>query len=73
MLAARWADDIRMKDRLQNRGPWHYINLAFKPEGQPDSVRTKPPAKVNILTALTENERIGKAGSTPTERSIALT
>ena len=73
MLAARWADDIRTKDRSQNRGPWHYINLPFKPEGQPDSVRTKPPAKVNILTALTENERIAKNGSTRSERSIALT
>src|SRR5262245_12187719 len=29
MLAARWADDIRTKDRSQHRGPWHYINWPF--------------------------------------------
>jgi len=45
MLATRWADDIRMKDRSQNRGPWHYINLPFKPAGQPNSVRTSHPRK----------------------------
>ena len=29
MQVARWPDDIRIKDRQQNRGPWHYINLAL--------------------------------------------
>jgi S1/P1 Nuclease len=33
MQAARWADDIRMRDKQQHRGPWHYINWSFKPEG----------------------------------------
>src|SRR5262249_42903790 len=35
MQAARWADDIRTRDKAQNRPSWHYINLPFKPEGQP--------------------------------------
>jgi hypothetical protein len=35
MQAARWADDIRTQDKAQNRSPWHFINLPFKPEGQP--------------------------------------
>src|SRR5215471_20107593 len=39
MLAARWADDVRTQDHDQNRGPWHYINLPFKPDGQPDIIR----------------------------------
>jgi hypothetical protein len=39
MQAARWADDIRTKDKAQNRPSWHYINLPFRPEGQP---RFKP-------------------------------
>jgi hypothetical protein len=30
MLATRWPDDIRIKDRAQHRGPWHYINFPFK-------------------------------------------
>ena len=52
----------------------HYINLPFKPKGQPDSVRTKPPAKVNILTALTENERIAKSTTDdPRNAQFALT
>jgi S1/P1 Nuclease len=37
MQAARWPDDIRFRDRQHHRGPWHYINLPFKPEGQPAS------------------------------------
>ena len=31
MQAARWADDVRSRDKAQNRPPWHYINLPFKP------------------------------------------
>src|SRR5262245_64553136 len=41
MHATRWADDIRTRDKAQNRPPWHFINFPFKPEGQPASVRTK--------------------------------
>ena len=37
MQAARWADDIRIRDKAQNRPSWHYINWPFKPAGQPDS------------------------------------
>jgi hypothetical protein len=54
LLAPRWADDIRTRDRSQNRGPWHYINLPFKPNKQPASVITKTPAAANLLTALVE-------------------
>jgi hypothetical protein len=56
MQAARWADDIRAGDKAQNRPPWHYINLPFKPEGQPANVQIREPDAVNILTALAENE-----------------
>jgi hypothetical protein len=30
MQAARWADEIRFRDRQHHRGPWHYINWPFK-------------------------------------------
>ena len=50
MQAARWADDIRMRDKQQHRAPWHYINWPFKPEGQPAGVQVKEPEPVNILT-----------------------
>ena len=58
MQAARWPDDIRMRDRQHHRGPWHYINFPFKPNGQPDSVQTRDPEQVNIVTAMAENESV---------------
>jgi hypothetical protein len=73
MLAARWADDIRTKDRSQHRGPWHYTDFPFKPDGQPASVIIKPPPAVNILTALAENEPIAKTDNNAGKRAIALT
>jgi hypothetical protein len=72
MQAARWADDIRTQDKAQSRPSWHYINLPFKPEGQPPSVQIRDPDPVNILTALHENERIVKKESDPERRAIAL-
>ena len=49
MQAARWPDDIRIQDKAQNRPSWHYINLPFKPDGQPADLRIKEPEPVNIL------------------------
>jgi len=73
MQAARWADDIRTRDKTQNRPPWHYINLPFKPERQPDNVQTREPEQVNILTALAENERVVRNNSSDAgQRAIAL-
>ena len=72
MQATRWADDIRMKDKAQNRPPWHYVNLLFKPEAQPDSVQTREPEPVNILSALVENERAVHKESDWERRAIAL-
>ena len=71
MQAARWADDIRIQDRAQNRPPWHYINLPFKPEGQPESVQIREPEPVNILTAMVENEKVVK-NTDGERRAIAL-
>ena len=53
-------------------GPWHYINLPFKPEGQPASVQTRDPDPVNILTAMAENERIMTNENDPEQKAIAL-
>jgi hypothetical protein len=72
MQASRWADDIRTQDRQYHRGPWHYINWPFKPEGQPASVQIREHAPVSILTALAENESIAKSGNDPEQRAIAL-
>jgi hypothetical protein len=72
MQAARWADDIRIRDKVQNRSPWHYVNLPFKPEGQPASVQTRESEPVNILTALAENESVVKNKNDPERKAIAL-
>jgi len=72
MQAARWADDIRIQDKAQNRPSWHYINLPFKPDGQPASVQIREPEPVNILTAMTENERVVKKGTDPEQKAIAF-
>jgi hypothetical protein len=42
MVAARWADDIRTKDRPRSHPQWHYINWPFKPAGEPDSIQVNP-------------------------------
>jgi len=72
MQAARWADDIRIRDRQHHRGPWHYINWPFKPERQPASVQTREPEPVNILTAMAENESGVKNQNDIDRRAIAL-
>ena len=72
MLAARWADDIRTRDKAESRLPWHYIDFPFKPEGEPASIKAMPPPQENILTAIAVNERILRSGSDPAKRGIAL-
>jgi S1/P1 Nuclease len=72
MQAARWADDIRSNDKAQNRPTWHYINFPFKPEGQTDSVQTREPETVNILTAMAENEKVVRNETDSERKAIAL-
>src|SRR5258708_5991933 len=43
MVAARWADDIRMQGKLQREARWHYINFPFKPTGEPEDIKPLPP------------------------------
>ena len=63
---------IRTRDKAQNRPPWHYVNLPFKPEGQPNNVQIREPEPVNILTAMADNERIVKNETDPERKAIAL-
>src|SRR6266478_4340387 len=72
MQASRWADDIRTQDKAQSRPSWHYINLPFKPEGQPMNVEIREPDPVNILTAMAENESIVKNEFDRERKAIAL-
>src|SRR5262249_19221663 len=72
MQAGRWADDIRSNDKQLHRAQWHYINWPFKTDGQPTSVQTREPEAVNILTAMTENQRIVATENNAERKAIAL-
>src|SRR5262245_58040573 len=72
MQAARWADDIRIRDKQHHRALWHYINWRFKPEIQPTSLQNKDPESVNILTTMVENQRIMASENDRERKAIAL-
>src|SRR5678815_3008253 len=72
MLAARWADDIRMQAKIQRQTKWHYINFPFQPSGEPEDIKPLPPDPDNILSALAENRRIVKNQVSENQRAIAL-
>lgn len=71
MLAARWPDDIRGDDDYDHP-TWHYINIPFKPDGQPDSVVTRQPDPENILTAIQENLDILASNASDEDKAVAL-
>jgi hypothetical protein len=71
MFAARWSDDIRDTDL--HCGNCHFINYPFKPAGQPDSVRTREPAAVNIEQAFEQKMSIIRnSNSSPSEKAMAV-
>src|SRR5262245_57556567 len=71
MLAARWPDDIRGDERFDHP-TWHFINLPYKPEGQPSSVQTVDPAPENILSAYATTREIIRGTGPERERAVAL-
>jgi S1/P1 nuclease len=72
MQASKWAHDIRIQEKAQNRLSWHYTNLPFKPDGQQPTVQIREPEPVNILTAMGENESTVKNENNLERRAIAL-
>jgi len=71
MLAARWPDDIR-QDPAFHHGAWHYINLPYKPEGQPATVHTVDPASENILRAYQTNLDVLRSTASESTKAVAL-
>ncbi len=71
MLAARWADDVRNDEKF-DEPTWHYVNLPFKPDGQPASVQTRDPADVNILSAFGDSLETVRRNPAAGERAVAL-
>ncbi|HZZ26642.1 MAG TPA: S1/P1 nuclease [Pirellulales bacterium] len=71
MLACRWPDDIRGNPDY-NHPEWHYIDYAYKPPGQPDSVQTAEVKDPNIETAFRSNVDILKGDVPAPEKAVAL-
>jgi hypothetical protein len=71
MLAARWLDDIRGNDNF-DRPRWHYINLPYRPEGQPASVSVREPDPDNIINAFQQNLALVRNSNSDSERAVAL-
>jgi S1/P1 nuclease len=71
MLAARWPDDIR-GDAAFHHGAWHYIDLPYKPEGQPAAVQTVDPQPENILQAYQTNIDILGSTAPASAKAVAL-
>jgi hypothetical protein len=76
MLAARWADDARDDTRFYPHGLHleriHYINLPYKPDGQPDWVKTAEPEDINIFRGYEDNLARLKGGDGGPDRAVAL-
>jgi hypothetical protein len=71
MYAARWADDAR--GTSYDRERWHYINLPFKPTGQPASIVPLKPPSQNITNAIVSNTtKVGKTHIRRKDRAVAL-
>jgi hypothetical protein len=70
MYAARWPDDAR--NTSEDHPKWHYVNLPYKPPGQPASVKTKNPPAENILTKYPQNLSSAKTAASAGRRAIAL-
>lgn len=71
MLAPRWPDDVRTRDRtLYRHSQWHYVNWPFKPEGQLATVQSTPPAFTNIQNGLAANEKSARTEPDPQQLII---
>lgn len=71
MLAARWPDDVRGDDDF-DRPEDHFIDLPFKPAGQPSSVHTTPPGPQNLVTAYADHVSTLRTSSDDVDRAVAL-
>lgn len=76
MQAARWPDDARDDPAFYppdaHLDKIHYINLPYKPKGQPDSVKIKAPDDLNIFRGYADKLALLKSKSKDAERAVAL-
>jgi hypothetical protein len=78
MLAAKWADDARSDSDYYPEGAhrdrWHYVNIPFRPEGTPDTVKAKPyDPEFNLFFAYSRNiGRVTSASLDPEQRAVSL-
>lgn len=70
MYAARWPDDVRGTNLHCEK--CHYVNYPYKPEGQPGSVHTVPPANQNIVQAYSQKLLVVQGHSGWSQKAQAL-
>ena len=71
MLAARWPDDIRGNKEF-DRPEWHYVDLSYRPRGEPGSVQAPQPAPDNLRSALQHNLSVVRSNAPQAEKAVAL-
>jgi hypothetical protein len=76
MQAGRWADDARDNPTFYppdaHYDKHHYINLPYKPKGEPDSVKTREPDELNIFRGYADRLDILKSKKDNDIRAVAL-
>jgi len=71
MYAGRWADDARGSS--YDHETCHYINLPYKPAGQPASVPTPAPPSENLTNSIASNiAKVRQTSASRKSRAIAL-
>jgi hypothetical protein len=71
MLAARWPDDVRGNPTF-DRPADHFIDLPYKPAGQPSSVHVSEPAPQNLVVSYAEHVATIRTSSNDADRAVAL-
>lgn len=71
MLAARWPDDVRGDSDFDHPED-HFIDLPYKPSGQPSSVKVAQPADDNLVAAYADHLATLKSNAGDEEKAVAL-
>ncbi len=71
MLAARWPDDVR-GDNDYDHPEDHFIDLPYKPPGQPPNVKVVQPSADNLVSAYAGHLATLKGPASVEDKAIAL-
>jgi S1/P1 nuclease len=76
MHAARWPDDARDDPKVYppdaHFDKLHYINIPYKPDSEPASLKTKAPDDINVFRGYTDKFEVLKGTGKDFDRAVAL-